>query len=209
MRRGAFITVEGLEGVGKSTSLDVICAELREAGHDPCVTREPGGTPLGEKIREWVLHAEHGRLSAEVEALLMFAARAQHLEQVIRPALDDGIWVVCDRFTDASYAYQGGGRGAKREFLDNLTRDIQGTLKPDLTLLLDAPVDTGLARIKGRELDHFERENAAFFERVRNAYLALCAAEPERIKRIDASMSVADVRGRIKAELTAFLDRYR
>jgi len=139
----------------------------------------------------------------------MFAARAQHLEQVIRPALDDGIWVVCDRFTDASYAYQGGGRGAKREFLDNLTRDIQGTLKPDLTLLLDAPVDTGFARIKGRELDHFERENAAFFERVRNAYLALCAAEPERIKRIDASMSVADVRGRIKAELTAFLDRYR
>lgn len=209
MRRGAFITVEGLEGVGKSTSLDVICAKLRDAGHDPCVTREPGGTPLGETIREWVLHAEHGHLSAEVEALLMFAARSQHLEQVIRPALDEGIWVVCDRFTDASYAYQGGGRGAERAFLDDLTRTVQGTLKPDLTLLLDAPVETGLARIKGRELDHFEREDAAFFERVRNAYLTLWAAEPERIKRIDASMSVADVRDRIKAELAAFLDRYR
>lgn len=208
MPRAAFITVEGLEGVGKSTSLELIAQELRAAGHTPRVTREPGGTPLGERLREWILHAEHGKLSAEVEALLMFAARAQHLEQVICPALDDGIWVVCDRFTDASYAYQGGGRGASQEFLDHLAAGVQQGLKPDLTLLLDAPAETGLARIRGRALDHFEREDAAFFRRVRGEYLRLWAEEPERIKRIDASASVTDVHAQIKAELAAFMTRY-
>lgn len=207
MTRGAFITIEGLEGVGKSTSLESIVTELRAAGHEPCVTREPGGTALGEAIREWVLHGEHDGLSAEVEALLMFAARAQHLRQVIQPALQTGVWVVCDRFSDASYAYQGGGRGAKREFLDDLVRGVQGTLKPDLTLLLDAPVDTALARITDREHDHFEREDRAFFTRVRDAYLALWQNEPERIKRVDASGDLAAVQAQIRVELRAFMKR--
>jgi dTMP kinase len=208
MARAAFITVEGLEGVGKSTSLELIARELAAAGHVPRVTREPGGTPLGEQIRSWVLHAEHGRLAAEVEALLMFAARAQHLADVIRPALDEGIWVVCDRFTDASYAYQGAGRGAARQFLDQLASGVQHGLQPDLTLLLDAPVATGLARIRDRELDHFEREDAAFFERVRGEYLRRWREDPERIKRIDAGASMADVHSQIQAELGAFLARH-
>lgn len=206
--RGAFITLEGIEGVGKSTSLELVTHVLRAAGHAPQLTREPGGTPLGEQVRDWILHAEHGRLTPETEALLMFAARAQHIADVIRPALRRGTWVVCDRFTDATYAYQGAGRGATRELLDALVDGVQGRLTPDLTLLLDAPVDVGLGRIRGREHDHFEREERAFFERVRQAYLALCEAEPDRIRRIDAGGGLADVRTQIEAELAGFLTRF-
>jgi dTMP kinase len=206
--RGAFITLEGIEGVGKSTSLELVADVLRAAGHAPQVTREPGGTPLGEQVREWILHAEHGRLTPETETLLMFAARAEHIADVIRPALRRGTWVVCDRFTDATYAYQGAGRGAKRELLDALADGVQGTLTPDLTLLLDAPVDVGLGRIRGREHDHFEKEQRAFFERVRQAYLTLCEAEPARIRRIDAAGGLAGVRAQIEAELDAFLSRF-
>lgn len=185
--RGAFITVEGTEGVGKSTSLEAIEHALRARGHDVLVTREPGGTDLGERIREWVLHGEHDSLSAEVEALLMFAARRHHLEHVILPALERGCWVVCDRFTDATFAYQGGGRGLGDAFLSGLADAVQQGLQPDLTLLLDAPVDVGLARIGHREHDHFEREGRAFFERVREAYLRIAAGDPGRVRIVDAS----------------------
>ncbi|HEU4617186.1 MAG TPA: dTMP kinase [Gammaproteobacteria bacterium] len=185
--RGAFITVEGVEGVGKSSSLAVLERFLRAAGKDVVLTREPGGTELGERVREWILNGAHGTLSAEVETLLMFAARAQHLRTVIWPALERGQWVVCDRFTDATFAYQGGGRGAAPELLDCLKKAVQQGLEPDLTLLLDAPVDVGLARIRGRELDHFEREQKPFFERVRAAYLRLAESDPGRIKIIDAA----------------------
>ena len=169
---GAFITLEGLEGVGKSTCVQAVEDALAAAGHDVVVTREPGGTALGEKIREWVLEGDHRALSAETEALLMFAARAHHLDDVIRPALAEGRWVVCDRFTDATIAYQGGGRRADRGWLDALKAGVQRGLEPDLTLLLDAPVEVGLARISDRDPDHFEREDRAFFERVRAATAA-------------------------------------
>ena len=164
---GAFVTLEGTEGVGKSTSLAYLEQTLLTAGQRVVVTREPGGTPLGEQIRHWVLEDDHANLSAEIETLLMFAARAQHLDEVIRPALAAGAWVLCDRFTDATIAYQGGGRGAAAGLLESLKGAIQGDLEPDLTFLFDAPVEVGLARIADREPDNFERENHAFFDRVR------------------------------------------
>lgn len=185
--RGAFITIEGAEGVGKTTSLTATEECLRAAGIGVRLTREPGGTALGEMLREWILHGEHGPLSAEVEALLMFAARAQHLDEVIRPALAAGEWVVCDRFTDATFAYQGGGRGADMVFLDQLASGVQQGLNPDLTVLLDAPVGIGMARIADRAHDHFEREQLDFFDRVRACYLQRAAAEPARFRIIDAS----------------------
>src|SRR5262245_41616227 len=156
---GAFITLEGGEGVGKSKSLGAIAAHLQSRGIEVLTTREPGGTPLGETIRRWILEGDHGALSAEIEALLMFAARAQHLDAVIRPALAAGKWVVCDRFTDATFAYQGGGRGADAQLLAALETGVQRGLTPDLTLLLDAPPDVGRLRIATRgAADHFERE---------------------------------------------------
>lgn len=209
MPRGAFITVEGGEGVGKSTSLAAIESALRAQAVQVRLTREPGGTALGETIRSWILDGDHGRLSAEVEALLMFAARAQHLEQLIRPELERGSWVVCDRFTDATLAYQGGGRGADEAFLGALAQGVQRGLEPDLTLLLDAPVEIGMARIANRAHDHFEREQAAFFERVRQRYLALAAACPERIRIIDASASPEAVAAAIRQELERFTRRFR
>ena len=209
MSRGAFITIEGGEGVGKSTSLRAIESALRVRGVDITTTREPGGTSLGEAVRSWILDGEHGALSAEVEALLMFAARAQHLDEVIRPALAAGRWVVCDRFTDATLAYQGGGRGAKSSFLANLVAAVQDGLDPDLTLLLDAPVNVGMARIADRPHDHFERESHDFFERVRSTYLKLAQANPERIRVIDATASAADVAAAIEREIDAFFRRFQ
>jgi dTMP kinase len=138
--RGAFISLEGIEGVGKSTNVAFTAETVRKAGFDVVTTREPGGTRFGERVREWILAGDHGELSAEIEALLMFAARARHLDEVIRPALDAGRWVVCDRFADATFAYQGGGRGASRALLDTLRNEIQKGVEPDLTLLLDAPL---------------------------------------------------------------------
>ena len=143
------------------------------------------------------MNGDHGQLSAEIETLLMFAARARHLDEVIRPALAAGSWVVCDRFTDATFAYQGGGRGASRTLLDALKNEIQQGVEPDLTLLLDAPLDVGVSRIASRTPDHFEREQRPFFERVRAAYLSLAAAEPQRIKVIDAALPLADVQTQI------------
>lgn len=209
MTRGAFITLEGGEGVGKSTNLAFVADTLRAAGHDVLTTREPGGTPLGERIRSWILEGDHGRLSAEVETLLMFAARAQHLEQVIRPALAAGRWVVCDRFTDATFAYQGGGRDANPALLRNLRAEIQQGLEPDLTLLLDAPLDVGSTRIAARVPDHFEREQRPFFERVRNAYLKLAEENPARIRVVDAGQPLAAVQRQIAAELEALGARFR
>jgi dTMP kinase len=206
---GAFITVEGTEGVGKSSSLAAVQATLTAAGLRTVTTREPGGTALGEQVREWILHGEHGALSAHVEALLMFAARAQHLDELIGPALRRGEWVICDRFSDATVAYQGGGRGADRKLLEHLIEGVQGSIAPDLTLLLDAPVDVGLARINDRAHDHFEREDRAFFERVRARYLEIAADEPARVKVIDASKTPEIVHAQITRAVTAFVESYR
>lgn len=203
----AFVTLEGTEGVGKSTNLAYLEQLLVAAGEKVVVTREPGGTRLGERIRQWVLKGDHADLSAEVEALLMFAARAQHLDEVIRPALADGAWVLCDRFTDATIAYQGGGRGAAIELLEQLKEAVQRGLEPDLTLLFDAPVEVGIERIANRAPDHFEREDRAFFDRVRTTYLELAERYPERIKRIDAAQPLDIVKQELSAHLNELLKK--
>lgn len=208
MRRGAFITVEGGEGVGKSSSLAIIESWLGSRGYSVKLTREPGGTPLGETIRSWILDGDHGALSAEVEALLMCAARAQHVDQLIEPHLERGDWVVCDRFADATLAYQGGGRGADARLLRILADAVQRGLSPDLTLLLDAPVAVGMARIANRPHDHFEREESGFFERVRRTYLDIAAREPGRVHIVDASAAPAIVRAEIERELGDFCSRF-
>jgi dTMP kinase len=196
--RGKFITVEGIEGAGKSSNLDFIRGLLEEADHQVLFTREPGGTPLGEEIRNLLLGHKHTGMGDDTELLLMFAARAEHLEQKIRPALDAGIWVLCDRFTDASYAYQGGGRGIDMERIRALETWTQGDLRPDLTLLLDLPVETGLERAgKRSDPDRFEKEAARFFESVRNAYLEIAWNEAGRVKVVDASLSLEEVQSRI------------
>ena len=175
--RPLFITIEGGEGVGKSTNIATLEAWLQRHQIDYCLTREPGGTPLAERVRELLLGIEDELLSPAAELLLVFAARAQHLERVIKPALARGEWVLCDRFTDATYAYQGGGRGSPKAHIAALEQQVQAGLKPDYTLLLDAPVEVGLERADRRgELDRFETEQRAFFERVRNCYLERAAA---------------------------------
>jgi dTMP kinase len=206
--RGAFVTLEGGEGVGKSTNLSFAAAHLESRGVEVITTREPGGTPLGETIRAWILDGEHGSLSAEVEALLMFAARARHLDTVIRPALEAGKWVLCDRFTDATFAYQGGGRGADMGLLQALEARVQRGLEPDLTLLLDAPLEVGRGRIAARTPDHFEREQAPFFERVRRAYLERAQREPKRIQIIDAAAALERVQDAIIRELDVLLEAF-
>ncbi|HZV53802.1 MAG TPA: dTMP kinase [Rhodocyclaceae bacterium] len=192
MSRGKFITLEGLDGAGKSTHLTWLVGDLRARGRTVVQTREPGGTPLGEKLRALLL-AEPMHL--ETEALLMFAARREHIAQVIEPALARGDWVVCDRFTDASFAYQGGGRGLARGKLDILEQWVQGGLQPDVTLLFNVPTDLARQRVvgMGRELDRFEREQAEFFDRVRGEYLARAAASHNRIKVIDAARPLEDI----------------
>jgi len=190
--RGKFITLEGIDGAGKSTHHGALVDMLRQ--HDKAVvaTREPGGTPLGEKLRELLLTQS---MHLETEALLMFAARREHLDKVILPALERGDWVVSDRFTDASFAYQGGGRGLAREKLETLKSWVQGELRPDLTLLFDAPIEVAQARLaaSGNAPDRFEREQQEFFERVRLAYLDQAAREPERIVRIDGTRPISDI----------------
>ncbi len=198
MAHGFFITVEGGEGAGKSTMLAFMRDWLIKAGRDVVVTREPGGTPLGERVRDILLHARELHMTAETEALLMFAARAEHLERVIRPALDAGKTVLCDRFTDATYAYQGGGRGLSVERIAQLEAWVQGALRPNLTLLLDVPVDVGLKRANQRSApDRFEREQREFFERVRATYLERAQREPRRLRVIDASRTPAEVQQQI------------
>jgi dTMP kinase len=198
---GRFVTVEGIEGVGKSTQIARISRALSERGIEHVVTREPGGTVLAERIRALVLEAGKEVPTATAELLLMFAARSQHLEQLIEPNLKAGRWVLCDRFTDATYAYQGGGRGLSAEAIAQLESLVQGSRRPDLTVLLDAPVAVGLARAGKRNQtggsDRFEDERAEFFERVRRAYLARAAAFPARIKVVDAAAAAEQVSARI------------
>ena len=203
---GRLITLEGGEGAGKSTVLDAVRERLESRGIGVIVTREPGGTVLGEIVREIVLDPSRRNLCAESELLLMFAARAQLVRELIRPALDAGQWVLSDRFTDASYAYQGAGRGQPEQRIAELEQWAAG-LKPDLTLLLDIPVADGLARAGGRgKADRIELESRDFFERVRAAYRARAAAEPARFRVIDATRSLAEVRAAACAAVDAFVE---
>jgi dTMP kinase len=196
--RGLFITVEGGEGVGKTTNLTFIADFLRSNGIELVQTREPGGTPLAEQIRALLLEARGEPVAPMAELLLMFAARAQHLEQVVQPELAAGRWVLCDRFTDATYAYQGGGRQLDLTVIAELERLVQGNFRPDVTLLLDLPVSQGLARAGARgELDRFEQEQLAFFERVRGVYLERAQRFPRQFRVIDASGSLGQVQANI------------
>ena len=194
---GRFLTIEGIEGVGKSTQVARLSQGLSERGIAHVVTREPGGTPLAERIREIVLKVRDESLPPTAELLLMFAARAVHLANHVEPNLRAGRWVICDRFIDATYAYQGGGRRLRVEHIRQLESMVQGALRPDLTVLLDAPVEQALRRAHqrnaGADADRFESERAEFFERVRDAYRARAAAEPNRIAVIDASQSIDGV----------------
>lgn len=200
MSRGLFITLEGGEGAGKSTNLAYARQWLEQAGREVVVTREPGGTELGERVRDILLHRRDLDITAESELLLMFAARAEHLAKVIRPALAAGKVVLCDRFTDATYAYQGGGRGIPAERIAVIENWVQGGLRPDLTLIFDITVETGRLRAGQRsEPDRFESENDEFFARVRATYLARAASEPRRVRVVDASRSLERVQQQIAA----------
>ena len=198
--RGLFITVEGGEGVGKSTNMAFLEDYLGSQGVGLVVTREPGGTRLGEDIREMLLQVRDEQVCPMTELLLIFAARAQHITERIEPALAAGQWVLCDRFTDATYAYQSGGRGVDAATVQRLEELVQGNLRPDYTLLLDAPVSTGMARARGRgELDRFEQEALDFFERVRDTYLQLAQGAPGRYRIIDASVPLEAVQRQLTA----------
>lgn len=203
---GRFITVEGIEGVGKTTNIEFIEKLLRDAGKEVVMTREPGGTSLGEDIRELLLGHKHDGMSRDAELLLMFAARAEHLDKIIQPALDSGKWVLCDRFTDATYAYQGGGRGFDTAPIATLETLVQDSLRPELTLLLDVSVEIGLDRAgKRSEPDRFEKEKHDFFERVRQTYLKRAHADPARMKIIDASQPLDAVQVQLKETIMEFL----
>lgn len=200
LKKGLFITVEGVEGVGKSTNLACIAERLEAAGINVVLTREPGGTPLAEDIRQLLLAPRAEKVANETELLMMFAARAQHIAEVILPALNNGSWVLCDRFTDATYAYQGGGRQLAIEKIAILEQLVQGDLRPDCTFLLDAPIEIGMARARKRAaLDRFEQEQLSFFERVRSHYLTMANAEPQRYRVIDASQDLPVVQQQVIA----------
>jgi len=210
MSNGLFITLEGSEGAGKTTAIDAIRDWANSAAIELIVTREPGGTATAEKIRELLLDKNNSEIVADSELLLMFAARAQHLKELILPTISQGKWIICDRFTDATYAYQGGGRGIDVERIRQLENWVQGDLRPDLTLLLDLPVDQGLARAGQRsEPDRFELEKVSFFERVRQAYLDRARQYPDQFRIIDASKSIEDVREQIHQTLNDCLNTLR
>lgn len=204
--KGRFITLEGSEGAGKSSNLAYIQTRLERAGVDLVVTREPGGTPIGEAIRHLLLDHRNTDMLDDTELLLMFAARSQHLNELIIPSLEQGKWVLCDRFTDASFAYQGGGRGIPKARIEALEQWVQGALRPDLTLLLDIPVEEGLARAEARSTpDRFEREQQAFFQRVRQAYLDRAQADTGRYRVIDAAKPLDIVQAQIDTTLDPIL----
>lgn len=207
--RGRFITIEGSEGGGKSTNMAFVRGLLEQRGIDVVVTREPGGTDLGEAIRGLLLGHRHDGMADETELLLMFAARNEHLARVIRPALAQGQWVLCDRFTDASYAYQGGGRGIDSERIGQLETWVQQGLQPDLTLLLDIPVAEGLERTRSRAEgpDRFEQQQLSFFDRVRQCYLQRAQAMA-RFHIIDASQALPQVQQQISVVMTDRLERW-
>lgn len=203
MSRGRFITLEGLDGAGKSTQHRWLVEYLRGAGREVVATREPGGTPLGEKLRALLLSED---MHLETEALLMFAARREHVAQVIEPALQRGAWVVCDRFVDASFAYQGGGRGLAETKLSVLRDWTLGAMRPDLTVYFDVPVELALKRLRAGtpDPDRFEREQAQFFERVRASYLRLAELEPRRIKVVNAMGSPVEINKLLKDIIAIF-----
>lgn len=199
MQKGKFITVEGIEGVGKTTNIEFIRHLIETAGI-PCeVTREPGGTPMAEEIRGTLLNNREEFVSEETELLLMFAARAQHLQQFIFPKISHGKWIVCDRFTDATYAYQGYGRQQSLTNISLLENMVQSKFRPDCTILLDAPVEIGLQRAKKRgELDRFEQENMQFFSRVREGYLEMAARDRQRYRIVDATVPLEAVQEQLR-----------
>jgi dTMP kinase len=202
MTRGKFITLEGGEGTGKSTCLASVLEELRQSAIDAMATREPGGTPLGEKLRSVLLEPSAESINDNAELLIMFAARAQHIAEVIEPALAAGRWVVSDRFTDATYAYQGGGRQIPDERISIIEQWVQGDLQPDLTLLLDVPVKVGLQRIGQRgSLDRIERENLHFFDNVRSAYLQRARRFPKRFRIISTDRDIDSVTAAVRSEI--------
>jgi len=200
--RGRFITFEGGEGAGKSSNLELTAQFLRQRDIDVVVTREPGGTPLAEEIRNLLLAPRDERMQTDTELLLMFAGRMQHVGSLIEPALQRGAWVLSDRFVDASYAYQGGGRGLSMARIAALEQLLLADLKPDLTLLFDVPVEIGLARAGRRgELDRIEQEDLAFFQRIRDTYLARAAAEPERFRVLNAAAALPQVQQQLLTTL--------
>ncbi len=204
--RGRFITLEGIDGAGKSTHLGWLAGRLRDNGKNVLVTREPGGTPLGEMLRTLLLDRS-SIMHAETEALLMFAARREHLDKVILPALDRGEWVLSDRFTDASFAYQGGGRGLPPRKLDELEHWVQGTFQPDLTLYLDVTVESGKSRTSAvKSADRFEKEQDRFFQQVREAYLQRARRFPQRIRVIDANQPLDKVKESIEEIVAAYVE---
>ncbi len=206
MQRGRFIVLEGGEGAGKSSNLQCLQQMLEARGLNVLRTREPGGTPLGEALRFILLDPVYAGMELKAELLLMFAMRAQHVAQVIRPALEAGTWVISDRFTSSSYAYQGGGRGLSNDAIAWLERFVQDDLRPDMTLLLDTPVDVGLARMRsrGEPEDRIEHEGRPFFERVRANFLAQVAAAPERFIVLDAAQPLAEVQASMQAQVERF-----
>ena len=207
---GLFITLEGPEGAGKSTNREYLAERLRDAGIEVVLTREPGGTPLAERIREVLLAPVDEAMHADTELLLVFAARAQHLAEVIRPALARGAVVLCDRFTDSTYAYQGAGRGLSLERIAALETFVQGDLRPDLTLVFDLPIEIGMARASARgRLDRFELEGRVFFEAVRAAFLQRAAADPQRYLLVDAAQPLAQVQQALDGLLPQLLERHR
>lgn len=204
--RGMFVTIEGGEGVGKSTNIAYIAEQLSDANITFIVTREPGGTPLAEDIRQLLLSDRDETIADNTELLLMFAARAQHIAEVIEPALARGDWVICDRFTDATYAYQGGGRGLPEIKISHLEQWVQGNLRPDITILLDAPVTVGMSRAGQRgQLDRIEREQDHFFEKVRNHYLLLAERHSDRFRVVDASQTLE----RVQQSLLSIIDEMK
>lgn len=206
MKKGLFITLEGIEGAGKSTAVDFIEDFLTKEGHDVIKTREPGGTVIGEQIREILLKNENYTLTYDTELLLVFSARAQHIQEVILPALSSGKIILCDRFTDASYAYQGGGRGIDASRINLLEKWVQGDLRPNLTLLFDLDVIIGMQRTKKRsDADRFEREEINFFEKIRNTYLERAKNEPQRFRIINSASSLESVKEQIITILKDFL----
>lgn len=207
MSKGKFITVEGIEGVGKSTNIEFLAGLVEAAGHAVLRTREPGGTPMAESIREMLLEHGHEPVPDVAELLLFFAARSLHLHNAIRPALERGTWVICDRFTDASRAYQGSGRGLDMAMINRLADWVQEGLEPQLTLLLDAPAAVGMARAGARgRSDRLESEQASFYTRVRNGYLDLALAYPERFHVVDASRPIEEVQAEIRKAMRRILD---
>lgn len=206
--RGRFITLEGVEGVGKTSNISFIKSYLEKKNIELVLTREPGGTPMAEEIRQVFIKPREELVAENTELLLMFAARAQHIEGLIKPCLDSGGWVLSDRFTDASYAYQGFGRGLSVESIEMLETLVQKTLRPDLTILLDLPVAIGLERAKKRgEADRIESEDVAFFEKVRNGYLFRVENDPKRFAIVDASQSLEKVQSEIGSILDKFLQK--